>query len=72
MKKLVLGTLLLSIALAFWPYSAMARETSGPKRVLDHLEDDFKTVKEGTPVEHTFKVLNKGDEILKIIRVRPG
>ena len=51
---------------------AMALETSGPKMVIDHLEYDFKTVKEGTPVEHTFKVFNKGDETLKIISVRPG
>ena len=51
---------------------AMALETSGPKMVIDHLEYDFKTVKEGTEVEHTFKVFNKGDETLKIISVRPG
>ena len=33
---------------------------------------DFKEVKEGEVIAHTFKVLNLGDQTLKIIRVKPG
>jgi len=33
---------------------------------------DFKHVEEGKVVEHTFKVLNKGDQVLEIKKVNPG
>ena len=32
----------------------------------------FEPVAEGTPVEHSFTVQNKGDEVLKITNVQPG
>ena len=33
---------------------------------------DFKEVKEGAIISHSFKVFNHGDETLRILRVRPG
>jgi uncharacterized protein DUF1573 len=44
----------------------------GPKMVVEGREFDFKEVKEGTVLEHTFKIFNKGNEPLKIISVKPG
>jgi hypothetical protein len=33
---------------------------------------DFREVEEGKPLEHSFKVLNKGDQTLQITNVNPG
>jgi hypothetical protein len=40
--------------------------------VLPERSFDFKEVEEGRTVEHSFKVLNKGDEVLEIRKVNPG
>ena len=58
--------------LAFCGYSSLAQEPQGPRIVLKERAFDFKEVKEGEVIEHTFKVLNKGDQTLKIVKVRPG
>ncbi len=73
MKKLFLMIVgLLSIAL--WGNLCLAQDQAGkvPRMTVEGREFDFKDVKEGTVLEHTFKILNKGDEPLKIISVRPG
>jgi len=33
---------------------------------------DFKEVKEGDIISHSFRVFNRGEETLRILRVRPG
>ena len=38
--------------------------------IISERSFDFKEVKEGAAVEHTFRVLNKGDKALEIKRVR--
>ena len=49
-----------------------AEETvSGPVMVIKEPSFDFKEVKEGTIVEHAFRVLNKGDKVLEIKKVKP-
>ena len=53
-------------------YSAPAQEIMGSKMVLKERAFDFKEVKEGEIIRHSFHVLNQGDEILRIIKVRPG
>ena len=47
-------------------------DNKGPRMVVEGRQFDFNEVKEGTVLEHTFKIFNKGDEPLKIISVRPG
>lgn len=70
-KKLLLLVMgLLSIAI--WGETVPAQGHKGPRIAVQGREFDFKEVKEGTVLEHTFKILNKGDEPLKIISVRPG
>jgi hypothetical protein len=49
-----------------------AQTPSGPSMVLPERSFDFKEVEEGKIVEHTFKVLNKGDQVLEIKKVNPG
>jgi hypothetical protein len=56
------------------PFSGMAlgQDNKGPRMMVEGKEFDFKEVKEGTVLEHTFKVFNRGNEPLKIISVKPG
>jgi Protein of unknown function (DUF1573) len=49
-----------------------ADQPAGPKMVMKELEHDFKEVKEGEVIEHTFQVSNQGDQVLEIREVRPG
>lgn len=44
----------------------------GPLMVLKETTFDFKEVKEGARVQHSFRVLNQGDQPLRIKRVEPG
>jgi len=53
-------------------FPARGQEVRGPKLVLEEREFDFGEVKEGKVVEHTFRLFNKGDQPLKIVRVKPG
>jgi hypothetical protein len=71
MKKLLLifmGTLSVILFVGM----ALGQENKGPKMTVEEREFDFKEVKEGTVLEHTFKIFNKGNEPLKIISVKPG
>lgn len=50
-----------------------AQETgSGPKMVVEETEFRFDEVMEGVTVEHAFRVLNRGDQPLQILDVKPG
>ena len=70
-KKLLLLVLGL-IPMAIWGEMVPAQEHKGPRLAVEGREFDFKEVKEGIVLEHTFNILNKGDEPLKIFSVRPG
>ncbi len=71
MKKAFSTIVLLFLALVF-PSATLLHASSGPKIVIEDKEFDFKEVPEGKVVEHTFKVLNQGDQPLLIHTVRPG
>lgn len=47
-------------------------EPNGPRMLIKEREFDFKKVKEGQVIEHTFQVLNQGDQTLEIENVKPG
>ncbi len=49
-----------------------AEQPTGPRMVIKELEYNFNAVKEGDLIEHTFQVLNQGDQVLEIREVRPG
>jgi hypothetical protein len=49
-----------------------AQAPSGPSMVLPEKSFDFQEVTEGKIVEHTFKVLNNGNQPLEITNVNPG
>ncbi len=63
----------LCVLLCFGLLSSSPGQTpSGPSMVLSEKSFDFKEVAEGKVVEHSFKVLNKGDQPLEIQNVNPG
>ena len=62
--------LLLFAAILLSP--AWGQEPPSPEVVIPEKVFQFKEVEEGKSVEHTFTVLNRGREPLKIIKVRPG
>ena len=72
MKRYWLAISLLFFLFAFWNFSALAQDVRGPKMVLKEQVFDFKEVREGDVVQHTFKVFNEGDQTLEIKNVRPG
>ena len=45
---------------------------SGPQIIIDEQTFDFGAIKEGVSIEHSFKVLNKGDQVLEIEKVKPA
>jgi len=72
MKRTLQAILVPFFLLAFLGNWVFAQETKGPKIVIKELVHDFKDVKEGEAIEHTFRVFNKGDETLEITKVKPG
>ncbi len=67
--------LLVSIAFVSVCTHAIAVKTKtkkGPKAFFPEKEFDAGEILEGQPLTHSFIVENKGDEELKIIKVRPG
>jgi len=72
MRKLWLLRAVCIVIFSLYSYSSLAQEVLGPKMVLKDQEFDFKEVKEGEIIRHTFQVLNEGDERLEIKKVSPG
>jgi len=72
MRRLWLVRTVCIALFSLYSYSALAQEVLGPKMVLKEQEFDFKEVEEGKVIEHTFRVLNEGDETLEIKKVSPG
>lgn len=63
----------LILIMLFAMSSTAAEEAqNAPVMVIPETVFDFKEVKEGAILEHTFKVYNKGGSILTIKRVKPG
>lgn len=72
MKRLFGFALTVLFALGFYGSPVMADQASGPVLEVDNREFDFREVKQGTLLEHAFKIFNKGDQELEIISVTPG
>jgi hypothetical protein len=72
MRKIISKIIFLIVSITSIAIAANAEIQSG-KPILSIDEPTFKAgeVKEGTVIEHAFKVLNKGDQPLEIIKVKP-
>ncbi len=74
-KIVALTSLMLSILFVFTCCYASGTKTKtklGPKAFFPEKEYDAGEILEGQPLKHAFIVENKGDEELKILKVRPG
>ncbi len=72
MLKYLPHVLLFVFLFLFGANPVMSEDKQGPKAVIKESEFNFKEVKQGETIEHTFKVQNQGDMPLKILNVRPG
>ena len=72
MFKSLYHVLLFFCLVLFGANPAMSGDKQGPKAVINDSEFNFKEVKQGETIEHTFKIQNQGDLPLKILNVRPG
>lgn len=52
--------------------TVQARDSGGPRLVLEEQVHDSGRVREGRMIGHTFRILNKGDQPLRIKKVKPG
>ncbi len=73
----LLATLLMIIGatlLFTFSYAATTKvkAKSGPKAFFPETEFNAGELLEGENLVHTFTVINKGDDVLRIIKVRPG
>lgn len=65
--------LLLSVALIiFFCGIVNAEDPNGPKMLIKETVFDFKEIKAEEYIEHTFAVLNEGDQPLEISKVNTG
>ena len=51
---------------------ARAQNVAGPQMLMKETTHDFKEVDEGSVLEHSFKVENRGTQVLEIKNVNPG
>ena len=72
MRRFLQAVLVLCFVSTFWGVSTATQEVQGPKMVLKEKIFDSGQVLEGAVIQHTFQVLNEGDQTLLIKEVRPG
>jgi hypothetical protein len=58
--------------LFIFSYPAPAQNVTGSQMFITEASHDFKEVDEGAVLEHSFKVMNRGSQVLEITRVNPG
>lgn len=67
-----IAALLTGLVLMLAATLLQADEPKGPVLVIPQDTYDAKSVDEGAVIEHTFVILNQGDEVLRVERVKPG
>ena len=74
MRKGVLFGLIIALV-AIFPWfdrPVFAQEVQGPKALIPEGVFDFQEVVEGEVIRHSFRIYNKGNETLEILKVSPG
>ena len=72
MKKILMIELFFFLTFFFLSSPATAQNVTGPQMVISETSHDFKEVDEGAVLEHSFKVMNRGNQVLEIKNVNPG
>ena len=71
MRKTLSLILVLIISFLIHETFVLGLERKGPEMIIQEPDFDFGKVHEGVLLEHTFLILNRGDDILKIVGVEP-
>jgi len=72
MKRALYQVCLIIIFVLFGYSLNVMAEPAGPKIYIEEPTFDAKDIKSAEYLEHSFKVVNKGDAILEITDVKPG
>lgn len=72
MKKIFYSIPFIILFLFMYLNTGLAQDGIGPKMVIEQTEYNAKEVKQGEIINHTFKILNTGDQVLEIKSVKPG
>ncbi|MFO7737940.1 MAG: DUF1573 domain-containing protein [Desulfatiglandaceae bacterium] len=72
MRRFLQAIWVLCFVTSSWGYSAATPKIQGPGMVIKSPVADFGEVMEGAEVNHTFDVINEGDQTLLIKDVKPG
>ena len=60
------------IIVTFFSSTVLGQDETVPKIFFKEKTFTADEVMEGTPIEHAYTVYNRGNALLKILRVRPG
>ena len=72
-KEVILFSIVFALIIPLLSFSnCWAEERIGPKMVVEEKLFDAGEVKDGTTIEHTFKIRNTGDTLLILEKVVPG
>lgn len=72
MKSVLMLALFCFMILFFLGSPESAEKGTGPQMVMTETSHDFGEVDQGALVEHSFTVMNRGDQVLEIKSVNPG
>jgi hypothetical protein len=72
MKRLLFCVALVALCLCTQLAVSVAQKPAGPQIYIKEKVFDFKEVDEGRNIEHTFRVVNRGDQALTIEKVSPS
>ena len=70
MKEKLILILLIAVLMILGGPLCWAQQTTGPSMELVESTFDAKEIMSGSVIEHSFKVLNKGDSPLEITKVK--
>jgi len=71
MKKYISRIFIVLLAAVIFASTVQAKEKGGPEAVMTEMSFDFEEIKEGSVIEHSFTVINKGASTLEIMNVKP-
>jgi hypothetical protein len=72
MTRVLMLTFFCFLSLFILSSPAPAQNVTGSQMLITEASHDFKEVDEGSVLEHSFKVMNRGSQVLEITRVNPG
>jgi len=72
MKRVLMLTFFCFLSFFFFSSPGPAQNVTGSQMLITATSHDFKEVDEGSVLEHSFSVVNRGSQVLEIKKVNPG